>query len=126
MNLLAQLSTDPLSMGPLEWDHLPPRWEILPGGGIRVTAPEHSDYFQNPAGPGYTNDNAPYLWMRVEGDFVAQANVRPAHDSFYDAGAILVRHDAQNWAKLCYERTDFGTRAAVRCEMSTRTHWPHW
>jgi regulation of enolase protein 1 (concanavalin A-like superfamily) len=77
-----------------------------------VHAPPRTDYFQNPNGePGA--DSASLLWTTIEGDFVAQAHVRPTFASTYDAGALMVRHDETRWAKLCFEATDLGTHAAV-------------
>jgi regulation of enolase protein 1 (concanavalin A-like superfamily) len=109
MQFLADLSK---GLGPLQWFNEPAKWEPLPGGGIRVYAPARTDYFQNPNGQGGV-DSAPLLWTTVEGDFVAQAHVRPTFASTYDAGALMVRHDETHWAKLCFESTDLGTHAAV-------------
>jgi regulation of enolase protein 1 (concanavalin A-like superfamily) len=109
MDLLKNISQ---ALTPLTWSNAPERWEPLPGGGLRIHAPAQTDFFQNPNGdPG--RDSAPYLWLPVEGDFVAQARVQPAFASTYDAGALMVRHDERHWAKLCFESTDLGTRAAV-------------
>jgi regulation of enolase protein 1 (concanavalin A-like superfamily) len=96
----------------LKWTNPPERWEILPGGGLRVFAPPETDFFQNPNGQ-QASDNGTLLWLPVEGDFVAQAHVRPTFTSTYDAGALMVRHDPTHWAKVCYENTDFGTHAVV-------------
>lgn len=112
MNLLDNLTPGLLAARGLAWEHSPISWESLPEGGIRVTVPGKTDYFRDPAGRP-PSDNAPYLWKHVTGDFVAQARVRPAFTSTYDAGVLMVRHDATNWAKLCFEHTDFGTTAAV-------------
>jgi regulation of enolase protein 1 (concanavalin A-like superfamily) len=109
MELLADLSE---GLGTLSWFNAPPKWEPLSGGGIRVFAPAKTDYFQNPNGEAGT-DSAPFLWLPIEGDFVAQAHVRPTFASTYDAGALMVRHDETHWAKLCFEGTDLGTHAAV-------------
>jgi regulation of enolase protein 1 (concanavalin A-like superfamily) len=49
----------------------------------------------------------------ASGDFVAQAHVRPAFASTWDAGALMARHDDHHYAKLCFESTDLGTTAAV-------------
>lgn len=110
MNLLSQIA--PGHLGPFAWEHEPPRWEPLPGGGLRIYAPANADYFQDPAGV-HIRDSAPYLWLPVEGDFVAQARVRPTFNSTYDSACLLVRHDATHWAKICYESTDFGSQAIV-------------
>ncbi len=112
MNLLANLTPDQLAARALSWDHPPIQWEPLPEGGIRVTVPARADYFRDPAGT-MISDNAPFLWKQVTADFVAQAHVRPAFNSTYDSGVLMVRHNEENWAKLCFERTDFGTTAAV-------------
>ena len=109
MDLLKDISE---GLGPLAWTNAPAHWEPLPGGGLRIHAPAQTDYFQNPNGER-GSASAPYLWLPVEGDFVAQAHVKPTFASTYDAGALMVRHDATHWAKLCYESTDLGTHAAV-------------
>ena len=112
MNLLQNLTPENLAERELAWEHAPLAWEPLPEGGIRVTVPAKADYFRDPAGK-MVNDNAPFLWKSVSGDFVAQAHVRPIFSSTYDSGVLMARHDETTWAKLCFERTDFGTTAAV-------------
>jgi uncharacterized protein len=117
MNLIEKPTIESLQLAHLSFDHAPEKWEPLAGGGgtsagMRVFVPARVDYFQDPAGK-IVNDSAPYLWLPVTGDFVARAHVRPAFDTTYDAGAIMVRQDAGHWAKLCFESTDFGTKAAV-------------
>jgi regulation of enolase protein 1 (concanavalin A-like superfamily) len=112
MNLLDHLTPADLPARGLTWDNAPLDWQPLPEGGIRVTVPARADYFRDPTG-SKVNDNAPFLWMKVTGDFVARALVRPAFNSTYDSGVLMVRHDEQTWAKLCFEKTDFDTTAAV-------------
>jgi regulation of enolase protein 1 (concanavalin A-like superfamily) len=112
MNLLDNLTPDTLAAHGLAWEHVPAHWETLPGGGLRVNAPARADYFRDPTG-SHVNDAAPFLWMTVSGDFVARALVRPTFASTYDSGVIMVRHDPEHWAKVCFEKTDFGTTAAV-------------
>lgn len=112
VNLLENISPEQLTARSLNWDHAPAHWEPLPGGGMRIEVPEKADYFRDPTG-SHVNDNAPFLWQRITGDFVARAHVRPSFISTYDSGVLMVRHDEQTWAKLCFEKTDFGTTAAV-------------
>ena len=112
MNLLENLTPDTLAARGLAWEHAPTHWEALPGGGLRVNAPARADYFRDPTG-SHVNDAAPFLWMNMSGDFVARALVRPTFASTYNSGVILVRHDSEHWAKVCFEKTDFGTTAAV-------------
>lgn len=112
MNLLDDLTPQNLAARGLTWDPTPVDWAPLPGGGIRVSAPAKADYFRDPSG-SHVNDSAPFLGLNVSGDFVARAHVRPTFASTYDSGVIMVRQDAENWAKICFERTDFGTTAVV-------------
>jgi uncharacterized protein len=112
MNLLDNLTVGTLAARSLAWDHAPLKWEPLPEGGIRVHVPGKTDYFQDPAG-AIQKDDAPYLWLPFEGDFVAQAHVRPNWATVWDAAVVMVRHDETHWAKICYESTDIGTTAAV-------------
>ena len=113
MNLLENFSSDQMTRAGLIWDHPPVQWEALPGSGLRVYAPEKSDYFQDPGG-ATKKDAAPYLWLNASGDFVARALVRTPHSNLHwDAGAIMARQDALHWVKVCYERTDWGVMAAV-------------
>lgn len=111
MNLLDGLTPDTLASRGLVWEHLH-SWEPLPGGGIRVAVPPDTDYFRDPAGEKI-RDNGPYLWLPATGDFVARLHVRPTFAGMYDAGGILVWQDERHWAKLCFERTNFGTTAAI-------------
>lgn len=112
MNLLENLSEGTLSASGLQWEHAPERWEPLPEGGIRVTVPAKADYFRDPTG-SHVNDNAPFLWQTVAGDFVMRGLVRPSFNSTYDSGVLMVRADPEHWAKVCFEKTDFGTTAVV-------------
>ncbi len=113
MNLLENFSSEKMARAGLIWDHVPGKWEALPGNGLRVYAPEKSDYFQDPGG-ATKKDAAPYLWLNASGNFVAQVLVRaPQSNLHWDAGAIMARQDALHWVKLCYERTDWGAMAAV-------------
>ena len=112
MNLLENLTPSLLAARSLRWEHEPSMWETLPSGGLRVSAPAKADYFRDPSG-SHVNDNAPFLFTQVSGDFVARAHVRPVFVYTYDSAVLMVRHSPQHWAKLCFEKTDFGTTAAV-------------
>jgi regulation of enolase protein 1 (concanavalin A-like superfamily) len=110
MNLLTGIR--PGNLGPFSWEYEPERWEALPGGGLRVYAFAGANIFHDPRG-NREDDAAPFLWLPVEGDFVARLRTRPRFESTYDSGCLVVRQDAGHWAKICYESTDFGTRAIV-------------
>jgi hypothetical protein len=110
LNLLEDLKKE--NMSAFSWDHEPTEWYGSSDGNLRVYAPPKVDYFQDPTG-NLTTDSAPFLWLPVENDFVAQVHVSPLFSSIYDAGCLMVRIDSTNWAKICYERTDIGTTAVV-------------
>ncbi|MCE5260159.1 MAG: DUF1349 domain-containing protein [Chloroflexi bacterium] len=109
-NALECLTHD--SLAPFRWAHAPAKWQKLADGGLRIYTPACVDYFQDPAGR-HSADSAPYLWMPISGDLAVRAHIRHPFQSTYDAGAIMLRQDALHWAKLCFEATDFGTRAVV-------------
>jgi hypothetical protein len=130
-NLLAKVTEQ--NLAPFQWTH-PSRYVCLPsseGGGIRITAPAKCDYFRDPAGV-MNNDSAPYLHLDASGDFVLRAHVRHPFRFTYDAAALMVRSDAEHWAKLCFEATDFNTHAVVSVVTTgvsddangVNYHWP--
>lgn len=57
--------------------------------------------------------NAPYYYTEIEGDFVLQVKVSHDFKDTYDSASVMVMQDRRNWAKCCFELTDFGTHAAV-------------
>lgn len=75
---------------------------IATDGTLRLTGGALSDLFVSPA-DGQMTLNATTLLGRVAGDFQLVARVQVAFASTFDAGALLVWHDPQHWAKLCYE-----------------------
>ena len=88
------------------------------GDKITIYAPEKTDWFNNPipddkgqiSAPVY---NAPILYTEVEGDFTFSVKVTPNHIVDYDACAIMCVKDEYMWTKVAFEKTDFGTKAAV-------------
>ena len=89
------------------------------GNRIEIMATPLSDFFCNSGSvseEGITPEslsNAPFYYTEVEGDFVLQVKVSHAFKDIYDSASVMVMVDMQNWAKACFERTDFGTHAAV-------------
>lgn len=108
-NRLNGLSGD--APGDFQWLN-PSTFVSLPDGGIRIKAPAKCDFFKDPAGQ-HVMASAPYLFLEVEGDFTAKVHVSHAFQSVWDAAAIMTWSDPDNWAKLCFEATDFGTQAIV-------------
>ena len=89
------------------------------GARIEIMATPQSDFFCNSGSAseeGITPEslsNAPYYYTEIEGDFVMQAKVSPDFKDTYDSASLMVMVDLKNWAKACFEMTDFGTHAAV-------------
>ena len=86
---------------------------------IEIFAPAQSDFFFNNGAigeEGITPEslcNAPFYYTEIIGDFVMRVKVSHDFKDTYDSASIMVMHDMQNWAKACFEMTDFGTHAAV-------------
>lgn len=88
-------------------------------GRIEIFAPAQTDFFCNGGSvgeEGITPEslcNAPFYYTEIAGDFVLRVKVTHAFRDIYDSCSIMVMKDLQNWAKACFELTDFGTHAAV-------------
>lgn len=89
------------------------------GARFEIKATPQSDFFCNSGSAseeGITPEslsNAPYYFTEIEGDFVMQAKVSHDFKDTYDSASLMVMVDLKNWAKACFEMTDFGTHAAV-------------
>jgi len=87
------------------------RWEI--------TAPKESDFFCNNGAVGEEGitpeslSNAPFYYAEISGDFVMRVKVSLDFKDTYDSSSIMVMEDSKNWAKACFELTDFNTHAVV-------------
>lgn len=91
---------------------------IKENGEVVIYAPAKTDWFNNPIpdSNGKYSDpvaNAPFLYTDVEGDFSFSVKVKPDHKYVYDACAIMVIQDEKVWMKAAFEKSDFGTTAAV-------------
>ncbi len=88
-------------------------------GKIEIFAPAQSDFFCNNGAvgeEGITPEslcNAPFYYTEIAGDFVMKVKVSHSFKDTYDSSSIMVMQDMNNWAKACFEMTDFGTHAAV-------------
>lgn len=86
---------------------------------IIVYATKESDFFCNNGAvseEGITPEslcNAPYFYTEIMGDFVLKVKVSHEFISTYDSSSLMVMVDNDNWAKSCFELTDFGTHAVV-------------
>ena len=91
----------------------------IEGDKIKIYAPAQSDFFCNNGAvgeDGITPDtlcNAPFYFREITGDFVMKVKVSHNFQDTYDSASIMVMLDGKNWAKACFEKTDFDTHAAV-------------
>lgn len=96
-------------------------------GTLIIHAPAMTDLFNygevlDASGlPGQSVQNAPYYYTRVEGDFVLRVKVSLEFKSDYDACAVLLWKDRLNWGKLCFEKSDFNTKAVVSVVTKVRS-----
>lgn len=90
---------------------------IHEGDEVVIYAPAKTDWFNNPVPENGLLSapvaNAPFFYTEVTGDFVFRAKVRPNFKSVYDACALMVIQDEKLWTKAAFEKSDFGTTAAV-------------
>ena len=100
-----------------DWKWLNESRAITMNGEIAIEAPAQTDWFNNPVPENGKIQapvaNAPFFYTEVAGDFVFRAKVRPNHRYVYDACALMVIRDEKMWAKAAFEKSDFGTKAAV-------------
>lgn len=89
------------------------------GGRIEIYAPGGSDIFCNNGDKGEegltpeTICNAPFYYTEVAGDFVMKARVSLEFVEIFDSACIMVWQDETNWAKACFEKTEYDTHAVV-------------
>ena len=92
----------------------------IEGDKIKIYAPAQSDFFCNNGAvgeDGITPDtlcNAPFYFREITGDFVMKVKVSHNFQDTYDSASIMVMLDGKNWAKACFEKTDFDS-VPVHC-----------
>jgi regulation of enolase protein 1 (concanavalin A-like superfamily) len=89
----------------------PDTFEIT-GNILTLIVGEKQDFFINPVDSSITN-NAPFLYRKVSGDFVATALVKPGFSSVWDAAALMVYQDSTHWIKLAFEDSDATGKSIV-------------
>ena len=77
-----------------EWQPVGDGWRGEAGGGTNL--------FRSPVS-GRVDTNAPMLLDTMAGDFIFSAQVTAGLRDVFDAAALVLFEDDQNWAKLCLE-----------------------
>lgn len=88
------------------WLHEPAS-HTLENGELTIIPKPNSDFFRSPRGVTPL-DNAPLWYVSVTGDFSFRAHLKTDLKGFGDAGGLTIRASAEEWAKLCIERSPAG------------------
>ncbi|MCI4671805.1 MAG: DUF1349 domain-containing protein [Bacteroidia bacterium] len=101
-NMLAKLTKE--NTGNFKWLNQPESFE-LENGILRIKAEKETDFFNNPEDLKKAA-TAPVLFHEIKGDFVAKALVKPDFSSMWNAAALMVHIDNDNWIKFAFENSD--------------------
>jgi regulation of enolase protein 1 (concanavalin A-like superfamily) len=97
----------------LEWKNKPVRWEVISDNSISIEAGESSEWFIDPSGNN-SKDNAPCAMFTPPDDcFILSAKLKVGFAATFDAGAIQIQENENNWAKFCFEFTPQGKPSIV-------------
>ena len=94
-----------------EWMNEPESYEV-DNGTLKVVAAKETDFFNNPEDSTITS-SAPFLYQEISGNFVAKALVRPDFSSLWNAVALMVYIDNNNWIKFAFENSDATGKSIV-------------
>lgn len=86
----------------LAWINEPQTWSFTEETGVVITAPPSSDFFCDPAAVNMKH-SAPLLYKKFEGDFQLTTKASVDMATQYDAACMMLRLNAENWVKLCFE-----------------------
>jgi len=108
-NRLANLTVGNLKN--FNWLNEPKSFDIEKGT-LKIVAEKETDFFNNPEDNKKTS-TAPVLFQNIKGDFVAKALVKPDFSSLWNAVALMVHIDNDNWIKFAFENSDATGRSIV-------------
>jgi len=98
------------------------------GDRVVATAAPHSDNFRSPDGSHIVASGPVALTEPPAGDWQFQARTSAEHRSPWDAATIVVWHDEQHWAKLCFELSPQGRPSVMSVVTRSRSDdavgWP--
>lgn len=86
---------------PLRWEGTPETWQ-LENGSLTIRAGRRTDWFIDPQGETVTH-NAPALLLSAAQPCLLKTRVSLEPQSTFDAGALVLLHNAQTWGKLALE-----------------------
>lgn len=89
-------------------------WEVVGEDELRATSQPRTDIFIAPfPGAEPTLDAGTLFGTAPEGDFQLSARVTVGFRSKFDAGVLMLWHDEEHWAKLCFESAPDGSATVV-------------
>ena len=89
----------------LEWANGPAEWSYG-GGRLEIAAPGKTDWFISPTG-GTVAESAPVLLFKAAREWRLTARVSTPMEGKWDAAALMVFADKDNWGKLAFERSAY-------------------
>lgn len=92
------------NLGDFHWMNTPEHYAFT-SEGVFIEASEGTDFFNNPENLERVG-SAPFLYSEVSGDFVAIAQVKPNFEATWNACALMVYIDQDNWIKFAFENSD--------------------
>ncbi|MDX2245333.1 MAG: DUF1349 domain-containing protein [Bacteroidia bacterium] len=87
-----------------EWLNEPESFAIV-DSSLSVKVKKGSDFFNNPE-DGSVAASAPFLYQKIQGDFVAKTFIQPDFSSQWNAVSLMVYLDSLNWIKFAFENSD--------------------
>lgn len=92
---------------PFVWE-TPAKRHVVKDNTITIVAGKETDLYTSVDGSYYVN-TVPKLLFKPDSNFIFSAKLKVGFANIYDGGAILVYSDAENWAKLLFEKNEDGT-----------------
>ena len=74
---------------------------------IIIIADKKTDFFNDPTSE-FRIKSAPIMVKEINGDFTLTCKVTPFFNDVYDAGALMLYINDDNWVKFAFENTDAG------------------
>ena len=108
-NMLSNITVE--NLRDFKWLNQPQSFEVE-NGSLKIVAEKETDFFNNPEDLKKTA-TAPLLFKEVHGDFIASAWVRPDFTSMWNAVALMVHIDNDNWIKFAFENSDATGKSIV-------------
>ncbi|MGR3810296.1 DUF1349 domain-containing protein [Jiulongibacter sp. NS-SX5] len=101
-NFLTEITLD--SLGDFQWLNKPDTFSIK-DGSLFIQAESRTDFFNNPEDLTKTA-SAPLFYQKLKGDFIATALVKPDFGDQWNAVALMIHQDTDNWIKFAFENSD--------------------